>query len=54
VAKQDRSGNSERFDETNNVARVIAVQITMKRCARLPVTSGIWHYDVVVTFESAR
>ena len=48
------SGKAERFDETNDVACVIAVQIPMKRCARLPVTSGVRHYYVVVAFESAR
>lgn len=54
VAEQNRSGKSERFDESNDVACVVAIQIPMKRRARLSVTSGVRHYYVVVAFESAR
>ena len=54
IKPKERSGKSERFDETNDVTCVIAVQIPMKRGARVPVSSGVWHCYVVVTFESAR
>jgi len=54
VAEQNRRGKSERFDKTNDVACVIAVQIPLKRRARLPVASGVWHYYVVLIFKSAR
>jgi hypothetical protein len=54
VAEQNRSGKPERFDKTNDIACVIAVQIPLKRRARLPVASGVWHYYVVLIFKSAR
>lgn len=45
--------NSEPFNQSNDVLSEIVIQIPMRRCAGLSVTSGVRHYNIVVIFETA-
>ena len=53
MPQNDRIGESEPCNQSNDVPSEILIQIPMRRRARLSVTSGVRHYNVVVIFETA-
>jgi hypothetical protein len=54
MAQHNGSLESEPLDESDDIARVILVSISIERRARIPVAPGIGHHHIVFTFESAR
>lgn len=54
MAEQNRCGKPQRFDESDDVACVVAIHVAMNRRARLSVTPGVGHHHVIVAFESTR
>ena len=53
MSQNDRLSQSEPFNQSNDIIGEIGVQISVRRCARFAVASGIRHDNIVATFESA-